>query len=1307
MATILLSAAGAAAGAVTGGAFAGLSSVVIGRAAGATLGQLIDQRLLGQGAEAVETGRVDRFRLTGAREGTAVPVQWGRMRVAGQVIWASRFTEHKTSSGGGSGKGGAPRPQTTSYSYSVSLALALGEGVCSRIGRIWADGAEIAPDDLTLRFYPGDAQQLPDPTIAAIEGAGAAPAYRGTAYVVIEDLDLAPYGNRVPQLSFELFRPAQPAVPAGPGRPADLVQGVALIPGTGEYALATTPVRFSEGPGVSRTANVNTPSGKSDLETALDALRGEVPNCRSVSLVVSWFGTDLRAGQCRLEPRVEQTAADGQDMAWQVSGQGRAGAVPVSRRDDRPAFGGTPADASVIEAIRAIRDGGQEVMFYPFILMDVPEGNALPDPWTGADSQPVYPWRGRITLAAAPGRDGTPDGTAAAEAEVAALFGSAAPGDFTRTADGVAYHGPAEWSYRRFILHYAHLCVAAGGVETFCIGSEMRSLTQIRGPGNSFPAVAALRSLARDVRTILGAGPRIGYAADWSEYFGYHPADGSGDVFFHLDPLWADAAIDFIGIDNYMPLSDWREGSDHADAAHGAIYDLGYLAGNVAGGEGYDWFYESDAARAAQIRTPITDGAHGEPWVFRYKDILNWWRNPHHDRVGGVRAATPTAWVPESKPVLFTEIGCPAVDKGTNQPNVFVDPKSSESALPRFSDGRRDDLIQLQYLRALYAHWGDPARNPDSSVYGGPMVDMSRAHVWAWDARPWPAFPNARALWTDGENYARGHWVSGRIASETLDDVVAEICERSGMADHDTARLHGILRGYAQAETDTARAALQPLMLAHGFDAVERDGIIRFANRDAVADAVLDPATLAVAGDLPGGIETARLPEAETAGRVRLSYVEADDAYAARAAEAVFPGEESHAVAGTELPLALTGAEARGIVERWLAESRVARDTLRFALPPSDAALGAGDVVAHGTGAAAALYRIDRVEDAGARQCEAVRVEPTLFRPSDAVEEMPAVRPFSVAGPVFPLFLDLPLLTGAEVPHAPHIAVTATPWPGSVAVYDAPEDAGYSLNRLIERGATLGVTETPLHRADPSVWDRGAALRLRVYGGTLSSAGTAQVLNGANAAAIGSGSGGDWEIFQFTEARLVGDGLYALSLRLRGQLGTDAVMPEEWPPGSYVVLLDSAPVQIDLAPAARDLARHFRIGPAQRGYDDPVYHHEQRAFRGNGLRPYAPVHLRAARAGDGALDISWIRRSRIDGDSWASTEVPLGEAQEAYLLRVTRDGTILREAETAVPGWRYDAAARAADGIAPVTVEVAQISDRFGPGPFARMVIDE
>jgi hypothetical protein len=1301
MATIVLSSIGFAAGASIGGSVLGLSSAIIGRAVGATLGRVIDQRIMGAGSAAIETGKVDRFRLMGASEGAPVAQVYGRMRVGGQVIWASKFEETVTSSGGG--KGAPPKPKTRAYSYSISVAIALCEGVISRVGRVWADGAELPRDELNMRVYPGSEDQLPDPKIEAVEGVGMTPAFRGIAYVVFEDLPLEKFGNRVPQFTFEVLRPAQDP---SEGDIAQSVQAVALIPGTGEYALATTPVHYSSGFGVNRTANMNTPSGKTDFATSIEALDEELPNCGAVSLIVSWLGDDLRCAQCDIQPKVEQTGDDGTGMPWSVSGLNRAGAAEIPQVDGRSVYGGTPTDQSVIEAIQHLNAAGKVVMFYPFILMEQLEGNSKINPYSGEEGQPVLPWRGRITLSLAPGQAGSPDGTAAVDAEVADFFGTAAVADFSAGANGVTYSGSAEWSYRRFILHYAHLCVAAGGVQSFLIGSELRGLTQIRGAGGSFPVVEALRILAADVRSILGPDTKISYAADWSEYFGYQPQDGSGDRLFHLDALWADDNIDFIGIDNYMPLSDWRDGHDHQDADAGSIYNLDYLKSNIMGGEGYDWYYHSPEARAAQIRTPITDGEHGEPWIYRYKDIKSWWSSSHHERIGGVRQSTPTAWEAGSKPVWFTEIGCAAIDKGTNQPNKFIDPKSSESSLPRYSNGRRDELIQAQYLRALHQFWADPQNNPVWEDTGVQMLDMSRAYVWAWDARPYPYFPNRQSLWSDGKNYARGHWLNGRTAARSLASVVAEICERSGVTYYDVSQLFGYVRGYSVGDIDGARAALQPLMLAYGFDAVEREGMLVFKNRDGRETATIAEEKLAMVAEADGLIETTRAPVAEVSGRIRLNYVDASGDFEVRATEAIFPDESTYSVSQSELPISLTASEGRAIVERWLAESRIARDGAKFALPISELSLGAGDVVRLSTEDGDALYRLDNVEQSGAQMIEAVRVEEGVYQPGDAVEEDAIVRSFTPAVPTYPLFLDLPLMRGDEVEHAPHVAVTATPWPGTVAVYSSSTDQGYGLNRLLEISSVIGQTETPLFAARPGLKDRGPALRVKVYGGTLESVAWEDLLNGANLAAIGDGSSDNWELFQFADATLVEEDTYDLTLRLRGQAGSDGIMPADWPIGSQFVLLNGVPEQIELASSERGLSRHYRIGPAARGYDDPSYVHQQQAFQGIGLRPYAPCHLRTDGDPGSDIGISWIRRTRIDGDSWESVEVPLGEASERYVLRIMDGVTVVREMTLTTTQWTYSAANQSSDGVtAPFQIAVAQISDSFGHGVFEQIEI--
>ncbi len=1208
MATLLLSAAGAAVGAGFGGTVLGLSGAVIGRAVGATLGRIIDQRIMAVGSQAVDLGRIDRFRLMGASEGAAIPLVWGRTRVAGQVIWATQFQESVTTRGGK----GAPQLKVREFGYTISLAIALCEGEITRIGQIWADGQEIGTDQLALRVYPGSETQLPDPKIAAVEGIDYAPAYRGTAYVVIEDLDLSRFGNRVPQFSFEVMRRAKSNGVVQTDLPAS-IKGVALILGTGEYALATTRVHYSEGLGLNRSANVNSASGKTDFMTSLEQLDEELPECSAVSLVVSWFGSDLRCADCLVEPKVEQTQFDGVGMPWRADGITRTAASLVPQSGGRPIYGGTPADASVMEAIRAANAVGKEVMFYPFILMEQLEGNTLPNPWTGTTGQPALPWRGRITTSTAPGIAGTPDRTVAAEGEVAAFFGSAEAGDFSTVQGQVQYAGPAEWRYRRFILHYAHLCALAGGVEAFCIGSEMVAASQIRGAADTFPFVAALKSLAADVRGILGPSVKISYAADWSEYFGYRQ---DGNVYFHLDPLWADADINFIGIDNYMPTSDWRDGTVHADAAFGAVYNLAYLAGNIAGGEGYDWYYDSDEGRATQTRLPITDGAHDEPWVFRYKDLAGWWSNAHHDRIGGQRALTATSWVPRSKPFRFTEYGCAAIDKATNQPNKFIDPKSTESGLPYFSNGHRDDFLQHQYYVAQAQHWLNGQNNAVSDIYVGPMLDFMHSYAWAWDARPYPAFPANEQLWNDGQNYGRGHWLNGRTTSQPLSAVVQEICDRAGIPAVKTNDLTRIVRGFFVPEVGSARTHLQSLALVYGFDALERDGILQFRHRGAIVLADLTDEDFAITDGSFGGPEQTRASQPELAGHVQIGFLDDRDGYQVRFADALFPDETSRVVSQSETNVVMQVAEAREVAERWLTEARIARDTAQFVVPLSKSQLGAGDVV----GFRQDQFRIDRVERRDVLRFDAVRVGSAVYIPPTPVELPQPQRPFSPPLPVFPVVLDIPLLQETDAPYAPYVAAAARPWPGDIGVWRSVDQESYTLDSTLTGTASVGVTLSPLKRHQAGIFDFGDPLVVRMSTGQgLQSISDAQLFSGENTIAIGDGASGAWEILQFRDAALIAPGIYALQSRLRGQLGTDELIPLDWPMGSPVVVLDNRLRQMTIPQSLRGVDLDLRFGSLARGPDHPSATVVNLPIAGNGLRPYPIAHLRADRNAGGDL----------------------------------------------------------------------------------------
>jgi len=607
---------------------------------------------------------------------------------------------------------------------------------------------------------------------------------------------------------------------------AEVIKAVTMIPAAGDFVYNTTDIHYYiydpnqplyGGSGINAsptydytnlTLNTNNDGSypainalgfdptnyDTDFTISIAELQNELPSLQKVSLFSGWFGNDLRASQCQIRPGIDRAnkitgiaKAEGnfqmQEFPWRVAGLLRNQVPVISATvqmvwgtvgfDDSytglvgdpnpqpiygwvpiytPAYGSTPADSSVIEGIQALKAAGYAVTFTPFIFMDIPAGNSLPSPYGG--TQAAYPWRGRITLDTAIGLPGTSDQTAAAAAEIDAFVNGT-------------------WGYRNFILHYANLCAQAGGVDTFVIGSEMRGLTWARSDKTTFPFVDALVQLAADVAAIL-PNANIVYTADWSENLSYRPADGSGDIYFHLDKLFMSPNIAAVAFDNYWPLSDWRDvpmdGTNNADELKFPdIYDFGYLMSNVQGGEGYDWYYATPADRANQVRTPITDGAYDEPWVWRYKDIWNWWNNSHYNRIGGVRQTGATEWLPQSKPIWMMECGCPAVDKGSNQPNVFVDPKSSESFYPYFSNSNRDDLIQQRYAHAILRFFDEtdsdftPGRNPESAVYSGRMVDVSRIYLYTWDARPYPIFPDCADIWADSNNYQTGDWINGRI----------------------------------------------------------------------------------------------------------------------------------------------------------------------------------------------------------------------------------------------------------------------------------------------------------------------------------------------------------------------------------------------------------------------------------------------------------------------------------------------------------------------------------------------------------------
>lgn len=192
MASLLIGAAGS----IVGGMVGGPIGAQVGWLVGSLIGNLIDP-------PKIEGPRRTDLKLQRAEYGAPIPRVWGTGRIAGVIIDQTDLEEHKETSGG---KGG---PEVTTYTYSASFDIALCVGPILGILRIWADGRLIynidADDELPCEVYLGTETQEPDPTFEAIHGVGSVPAYRGIAHVVFTDWMLTDYGDRIPQLEFEVF----------------------------------------------------------------------------------------------------------------------------------------------------------------------------------------------------------------------------------------------------------------------------------------------------------------------------------------------------------------------------------------------------------------------------------------------------------------------------------------------------------------------------------------------------------------------------------------------------------------------------------------------------------------------------------------------------------------------------------------------------------------------------------------------------------------------------------------------------------------------------------------------------------------------------------------------------------------------------------------------------------------------------------------------------------------------------------------------------------------------------------------------
>ena len=367
--------------------------------------------------------------------------------------------------------------------------------------------------------------------------------------------------------------------------------------------------------------------------------------------------------------------------------------------------------------------------------------------------------------------------------------------------------------------------------------------------------------------------------------------------------------------------------------------------------------------------------------------------------------------------------------------------------------------------------------------------------------------------------------------------------------------------------------------------------------------------------------------------------------------------------------------------------------------------LTASDVVGVTINGRRRLVELQQIADAENRAVVARSIDPEVFNlPLPPAPARGADIP-SAVGPVHALALDLPTLLATDPPVLSRLAAFADPWPGPVAVWSSTDGVSYERAALAAAPCIVGETLDDLPAGPTARW-HNTSVRVQLYGGGLSSISDDALFSGGNAAATQRVDGA-WEVLQFANAELVGDRTYLLSRLLRGQAGSEWAMGAPLPAGAPFVLLDANLVAIASGLGALERTLQLRVVAANRDHGDPTALALSVTPQATALMPLAPVHVKATRDGSG-VTFSWIRRTRIDGDSWVG-EVPLGEDSERYALDILSGGSVVRTLETSAPSAFYAAADEIADfGAAQVSLEISvmQVSATVGRGFAAEMTLD-
>ena len=1131
--------------------------------------------------------RLDDLAVQVSTYGSPITRLWGTARISGNVIWASNLVEHAQEHGG---KGGS---SYSSYSYTCSFAVGLCEGPIMGVRRIWADGRLIfdsRPENtgaqrdfeaVTFKVYLGDETQLEDPTMQAAMP-NDVPAYRGLAYVVFTDLQLERYGNRIPNLTFEVVKSGT----------------LTLLP----------PVKFGDAP--------NGGYGGQAADLGDDGVYWVAATAGHAANVGNLFdiGTVFRADQIAL---LHDTGVPGlpQIQAWN----------PVTH--ELIAYFNVPSDAQIVEGYElgwtsySIKGAGATYGNTFYVARGSPGV-----PRTGSHSSCDYPPGCGVINPYAHGWSWDSAGVPTA------YMDGGSSGQFQNAVywPNVPMFGEMKSNYGPQVYWLGGNGIAFG----LGVGFNRDTGVQSRGTG-----------LCCD-----GSGP-----------------PGIFDGMSYAVPNWAFKTT-VIGPDRTI-----------TQGYNGTHYS--YLHDN---GTNITYRYPGSGVLMPPI---VWDADRGTLFVWAGDDgnELYGWGDPVGTWIDG--HFYPYRLPPDGWPHVLGA----ALDRNTGLMRVLTLAADHTPTLRLFSPDTLQVVETLQLEDTL---------DGINIAYTGKM----------WD------YPDQQAVLF--VNSTGSFWIpyAPTLASNAirLADIVTDLSLAAGLTedDIDVSELTDLVLGYVLARQGTTRGAIEQLMVGYSFDAVQSGEVIKFVKRGkapVIAFAADDLAAHSAGGDMPVPLPITRADELTLPNAVSIRYTDVDADYQTGVQRVLRQTGRAAAELSFDVPIVLTGEDAKALAAVALYSAWAARMTVTWASAMPYAKVEPTDVV---TLDGNVIRVTRRTMTAGILSWEGV-FDSGLSLVGAAVAGHAtggAVQTIKTAPLSYLVLIDGPLLADLDNAPGAYYAVWGQTgvgtWRGAIVEASLSGGSWATIATVTPPGSTTGTTDDALAEWTGGwVFDDQHTLTVTMDSGTIESMTRAEVLGGQNRAAVGAD--GRWEVIHFRNATLNPDGTYTLAGLLRGRYGTEWSMSSHVAGDRFVLMPSSSLLEIDIDNA--DLGVGYQYRPVTLGGTRASATVQVATINGERLKPWSPVDLSATRDEGNDITLAWVRRSRLSCrfTGPAGINTPLGESSEAYEVDVFEDNTYAVVTRTiaslVTPEATYTEAQQITDfgsAQSAVYVRVYQLSAAVGRGHY-------